>query len=189
MFHKVSEEPKYPEDITTNELQKVLLYLKQNGFVTINVSDLLEERVDKIVKKGLKPICITADDAHESIFFSRINNPKYKNDKSFIQTLTNIFKDARCTLFITPVGDDRVYDGAEGYFGDLMSLKQIIKKSNLLYKGVEFGYHTKTHKRMKDMSAAQTRELLQEQIEQFKQLGVLDMIEPILAYPDRKSVV
>ena len=183
MFHKVDENPRYPEDITTDELKRLFNYFNKKDFVAINISDILENRVDKIVPKGLKPVCITADDSHESIIASKSDRSSYKNNHSFLDTFVSICPNARCTLFLTPIGDDRTNMASDEYFGGFLPLKEALKMIGSMSDGIEFGYHTKTHKRMKEMNALQTRELLQEQIDQFEKLGVLDMVEPILAYP------
>ncbi len=188
MFHKVDDEPKYPEDITSKQLEELLDYLWENKFCPVNISDILSNNIDKIVPKGLIPIGITADDSHRSIAFSKHEkkHEEQRNNKSFLQILidsTNKWNlSPRTSLFLSQVGDDRYSKQAEGYFGNYMQLAYVLDRF-VDYQGIEFGFHTKNHLSMENMNAKKVQELMEEQQEDFYRLGVLAQIKAILAYP------
>lgn len=188
MFHKVDDSPRYPEDISSNQLASLLDFLWRQGFYPVNMSDILTSRVDSVVPRGLKPLGITADDSHCSVVFSQkaTSGAKQPNARS----LVDIFRDSvrhyglepRATLFLSAVGDDRYSRNAEGYFGNSLPLREILDKLDAT-PGIETGYHTVRHERMTDMSATQVRAVMDEQIRDFFSRGVASRVQRILAYP------
>lgn len=52
MFHRVDDHPRYPEDISTQQLNAVLDNAWKSGYHSVNMSDIILDRVDNIVPKG-----------------------------------------------------------------------------------------------------------------------------------------
>lgn len=188
MFHKVDDQPRYPEDISTTQLTALFDQLWRLGFRPVTISDILTERVDAIVPAGMKPVGITADDAHRSILFSRADarHEQQRNARSFVDILATSARKARvqprATLFLSRVGDDRYSKEADSYFGKVRALPDALDRLSAL-PGVELGYHTRTHTRMTNMTPRDVRALLEDQRQDFIRLGVLERVQPILAYP------
>lgn len=188
MLHKVDDRPKYPEDLSTTQLAAVLSYAWSRGFRPVNISDIVQGRVDAIVPKGLKPLGITADDAHRSVVFSRTTaaHSEQRNAQSMVEILGNSVRpyeaEARATFFLSSVGDDRYSGKAGGYFGDSLPLPDVLDALAVM-PGVEVGYHTRSHTRMGGMGPTQVKALLQGQMRDFERLGVLDRVQRLLAYP------
>ncbi len=185
MFHKVNDVPRYPEDISPSQLEEVFTFLWQQGFYPVSISDILDNAIDSVVPRGLKPIAITADDAHPSIFFPTTHLPQ-KNTRSFMAVLLSSLAPfgfpARATFFLSEIADDRYSKEPGGYFAKRQTLPEIVEYL-ADYPGIEFGYHTIQHKNMKAMGAREVAATLKAQMDSFKQLGVLQAIEPVLAYP------
>ena len=188
MFHKVDDKPRYPEDIATTQLVALLDLMWKEGFCPVNMSDILENRVDDIVPKGLKPIGITADDAHYSVVFSQTTakHGEPRNARSLVEVLAQSLAPfghaPRATFFLSGVGDDRYSSKAGGYFGNSLPLSDVLDALAVM-PGVETGYHTLHHTKMGGLSGAQVRALAQEQMRDFEKLGVLHRVQRILAYP------
>jgi len=187
MFHKVDDAPQYPEDISSNLLSDLFDYAWTQGFYPVNMSDILLGRVDQVVPKGLKPLGLTADDSHRSIFFNRaqVSDPDQRNERSFyeilVESATRYGCDSRATFFVCEESNNR-YSGAKGYFGNTKALPEIVKKASAT-PGVEFAFHTRWHKSMAKMGYAETIVVMRDQIDQLEALGVLDYFVRILAYP------
>lgn len=188
MLHKVDDNPRFPEDLSTTQLQALFEYVWGKGFRPVNISDIINNRVDQIVPKGMKPLGITADDAHRSVVFSRATakHSEQRNAQSMVEILGNSVRpyqcDARATFFLSSVGDDRYSGAAEGYFGDSLPLPDVLDALAVM-PGVEVGYHTRTHTRMSGMGPDQVKALLEDQMRDFARLGVLDRVQRLLAYP------
>ncbi len=188
MFHKVDDVPHDPESISSAQFAALLANMWATGFYPVNMSDILGNSVDRIVPKGLKPVGITADDAHRSIVFSRAAGSR--EGQRNVRSLTEILRDSlkpfgripRATFFVGRVEDDRVSKRPEGYFGNYTSLSAVMEGIKDM-PGVEIGYHTVRHTRMSNMDANQVREIIKEQMDDFKALGVLERVSSILAYP------
>lgn len=187
MFHRIDEKPHSPEGISSEQLTRVLEYAWEQGYYPVNMSDIFLGRVDEIVPRGRMPLGITVDDAHRSVIFSRKTtiHADQRNERSFIE----IFGDSttrhnlppRATLFLSAVVARHTGpDG--GYFGGQMSLAGVLDALSVM-PGVEAAYHTRRHPRMRAMGFKQTRAVMEDQMEQFRALGVLDRIARILAYP------
>ncbi len=188
MFHKVDDNPQDPESLSSTQLAALLDYLWANGFCPVNISDILDNRVDKVVPKGLKPVAITADDAHRSVMFSRADSAhaQQRNARSLVQILRASLQGPgyapRATFFAGRVEDDRISKQPAGYFGGNKPLDAIMDSLNAL-PGLEIGYHTVRHIGMRNLGADETRRIIQEQQADFAKLGVLERVAPILAYP------
>lgn len=188
MLHKVDDQPRYPEDLSTAQFAAVLDYAWSKGFRPVNISDIVQGRVDAVVPKGLKPLGITADDAHRSVIFSRATakHSEQRNAQSMVEILGNSVRpyhcDVRATFFLSSVGDDRHSGKAGGYFGDNLPLPDVLDALAVM-PGVEVGYHTRRHTRMGGMGPEQVKAVLQDQIRDFERLGVLDRVQRLLAYP------
>lgn len=187
MFHKVDDTPRYPEDIASAQLAAVLNHAWKAGFRPVNVSDLLQNRLDSVVPKGLKPLCITADDSHPSVVFSKkTGHRQARNASSLVEVLRQSLIPhtyaPRASFFLTSTADDRAYAKGNGYFGSVQPLPAVLDVL-AADPGIETGYHTRTHVNMKGMGAAKVRALLENQMHDFKRLGVLERITRILAYP------
>lgn len=188
MFHKVDDAPRYPEDISTAQLTALLAHLWNMDFCPVNMRDILDGSVDRVVPRGLKPIGITADDAHRSIVFSRetARHEEQRNARSFVDILRDSLRASghapRATLFLSRVGDDRYSAKAGGYFGGHLPLAAVLDALAAM-PGLEIGYHTCAHKNMRDMDAREVSQVMKEQIQDFAALGVGQRVAPILAYP------
>ncbi len=188
MFHKVDDQPKYPEDISSSQLDSVFAYAWRHGYRPVNVSDILYGRVDYVVPRGRKPLCITADDAHQSILFSTATarHPDLHNARSFLEIFTASTKAAGCapraTFFLGGVGNNRFNDSVGPYFAGHASLRAIVR-GLAATPGVELGYHTIVHRDMADMSPETACDVVRDQMAQFRSMGVFEHISPVLAYP------
>ena len=188
MFHKVDDNPRDPESISSEQLAALLAELWRIGFHPVNMSDILDNQVDRVVPKGLKPVGITADDAHRSVVFSRLSRTdgELPNARSLLEILQDSLKpfgrEPRATIFVSRVEDDRITNQQGGYFGNYMPLSVVLQTLEAM-PGLEIGYHTVSHTRMLNMDASQVRELIEEQIADFKTLGIVDQVVPVLAYP------
>lgn len=189
MFHKVDDQPEDPESISPVQLEALFTRMWSMGFCPVNISDILENRVDGIVPAGLKPVGITMDDAHPSVLFSRSSTPKsggLKNSRPLVEILHDSLKPfghaARATIFIGRVWNDRISTVPGEYFGGYLPLAEALALLDET-PGIEVGYHTVTHKSMGAMGAAETRSALEAQREDFARQGVLENVVPILAYP------
>lgn len=188
MFHKIVDAPRYPEDMSSSQCATLLDFLWRNNFCPVNMSDILDNKVDEIVPAGLKAVGITADDAHRSVVFSRAMSKHEEQGNA--HSFTDILRDSllpfgrapRATYFLSGVGDDRYAKNVGGYFGGYKALPQVLDLLAAL-PGIECGYHTCAHKSMKGAGAEQVEAALEEQIRDFKKLGVLDRTVRILAYP------
>lgn len=188
MFHKVDDSPRYPEDISTDQLLTLFDYLWKQGFYPVNMSDILTSQVDALVPRGKKPVGITADDAHRSVVFSQNTAPhaEQRNARSLVDILCasakNAGLEARATLFLSCVGDDRISREPEGYFGNTRPLGDILAMLADT-PGIETGFHTVPHVRMTNMDGPQVRSLMEQQIADFSRRGVGAKALRILAYP------
>lgn len=187
LFHRVDEDPHSPDGITSAQLMRLLEYAWEQGYHPVNMSDILLHRVDEIVPQGLMPLGITVDDAHRSVIFSRKTtmHQDQRNERSFMEILGDSTArrnlPARATLFLSGTNARRTGpDG--GYFGSQMPLVGVLDALGVM-PGVEAAYHTRRHPRMRTMGYEATKAVLQDQMEQFHGLGVLDRIVRILAYP------
>ena len=182
MFHRVHDAPKFPEQSSTAQLTALFDSLWKYGWVPVSVSDLVAGRLDLVVPKGKKPVVITIDDGHPSVIYSAAQFPELGlgNQKSFLTVLcetTNAHKlEPRGTAFICE-------DDAGGYLGAREPLSAALARIHAAAPHFEVGYHTREHRFMKYMTPAQVRDALVSQREQFRSLGVFDMIAPVLAYP------
>lgn len=188
MFHKVDDAPRYPEDISPAQLAALLDHAWRNGYRPVNISDILAGRVDAVLPPGMKPLGLTADDAHPSIVFSRAAGPHVgrRNARSFVEILSASLRGYGCppraTFFLSGVGDDRRSNKTGGYFGGHMPLGEIMDSLSSM-PGLEMACHTRAHPRMTGMGPAEVRALVEDQMNQFQRLGVSDRVERILAYP------
>ncbi len=190
MFYKVDESPRFPEDISSQALLQVLNYAWQQGYRPVNMSDIILNRVDSVVPKGFKPLGITADGAHASIVFSQMTNPKgtdvgpLHNARSFVEVLgdsahANGFL-PRATFFLS-VGS-RKATRESSYFGSIMPLKDIADVLTVM-PGIEFGYGTRWHIGLAGRTEAHVKTIIEEQMQDFQRLGMLERIARIMAYP------
>ena len=176
MFHKVSDHPRSPEEISPEQLARLFDFLWKQGFAPLNISDLLLGRVDAVLPKGRKALGITADDAHPSVIHSRKEHPQAATDRSF----TEIFADSAGRAGLAPRGT--FFLSGQSYFGGKPGLARVPDQLAPL-PGLECGYHTRGHPRMKGWNSQQTRRTLEDQMKDFTAQGVFKRIPRILAYP------
>ncbi|MDR2694873.1 MAG: hypothetical protein LBC79_00635 [Deltaproteobacteria bacterium] len=175
MFHKVSDQPRSPEDISPEQLAALFDFVWQQGFAPLNMSDILLGRVDAALPKGRKALGITADDAHPSVIRSRREDPQAGNGRSF----TEIFADCAGRAGLAPRAT--FFLSGQRYFGK-GSLSRVLDQLASL-PGLECGYHTRGHPKMAGWNFRQTQQILEEQMADFTAQGVLERIPRILAYP------
>ncbi|MBP5211217.1 MAG: polysaccharide deacetylase family protein [Pyramidobacter sp.] len=182
MFHRVHDTPKFPEQSSTAQLTALFNSLWKYGWAPVSVSDLASGRLDSVVPKGKKPVVITIDDGHPSVIYSAAQFPELElgNQKSFLTVLCETAK----AYGLTPRGTAFICeDDAGGYFGAREPLSAALARIHAAAPHFEVGYHTREHRFMKYMTPAQVRDALVSQREQFRALGVLGQIAPVLAYP------
>ncbi len=176
MFHKVSDRPHSPEDITSEQLEKLFTYIWSLGFAPLNMSDILRNKVDEVLPKGRRAVGITVDDAHPSVIYARGEHSQTLNRRSFLE----IFTESAALAGLAPRAS--FFLSGTSYFGGNRGPGHVL---DLLAPtpGIELGYHTRRHPRMKGFGYDQTRQVIEEQIEDFRRREVADRIVRILAYP------
>ncbi len=189
MFYRIVNEPRFPEDISVEQLSRLFTYMWAQGFRPVNISDIILGRVDEVVEKGMKPVGISADAAHASMIFSNITAPQgadsgpLTNEQSFIEilgtTLHNIAL-PRATFFLSLGSRKATKDST--YFGSIMPLKDIADVL-MPMEGIEFGYQTRWHTRLSDLNTTQMTKVIENQIEHLSQLQMLDKVQKVMAYP------
>ncbi len=186
-FYRVDNNPRFPEDISPQQLSALFLHIWSQGFRPVSMSDILLNRVDSIVPAGYKPIGITSDGAHASMIFSSTTAPKgsdkgpLKNSHSFVEifaaSLQNITM-PRATFFLSiPKGRQN-----NSYFGSVMQLKDILDVMHVM-PDIEYGYQTKFYNSLGGLSGPRMREVMEFQMEDFQKLGVFERISRIISYP------
>lgn len=176
MFHKVTDRPHSPEEISPQQLEQLFTFIWLQGFAPLNMSDILHGQVDDILPAGRKALGITVDDAHPSVLYARGRHSQALGNRSFL----DIFTDCAAQAGLAPRAS--LYLSGGSYFGGNRSLAAVL---DMLAPtpGIELGYHTRRHQRMRGFGYTQTRKAVEEQIENFSRWGVLDRIPRILAYP------
>ncbi len=186
-FYRVEDTPRFPEDISPQQLAALFAHIWSQGFRPVNMSDILLNRVDSVVPAGFKPIGITSDGAHASMIFSTTTAPKgsdrgpLKNTHSFVEifvaSLQNVIM-PRATFFLSiPKGRKH-----NTYFGSVMQLKDIMDVMQVM-PDVEFAYQSKFYNSLGGLSGARLKEVVEFQMEDFQRLGVFNKISRIIAYP------
>lgn len=188
MFHKVDDAPRYPEDVSSGQVAALFDALWKQGFCPVNVSDLITGRVDAVVPAGLKPVCLTADDAHPSVLFARNGADDARcNARSLVEVLVASLEPyghaARGTLFLGRVSDDRTSPWPGAYFATPRPLAEVLDELEAIAPGMETGYHTVDHTRMNGMGGSEVRALMEAQMTDFTRLGVERRVRRLLAYP------
>jgi len=176
MFHKVCDRPRSPEEISPEHLTRLFDLIWQQGFAPLNMRDILLGRVDAALPKGRKALGITADDAHPSVIYSRKEHQQAAASHSFVA----IFADSAHRAGLAPRAT--FFLSGQSYFGGKRALVRVLDQLAPL-QGLECGYHTRRHPRMTGWGYRQTRQALEEQMEDFKAQGVFERIPRILAYP------
>ncbi len=186
-FYRVEENPRFPEDISSQQLTNLFAHVWSQGFRPVNMSDILLGRVDAVVPKGYKPLGITTDGAHASIIFSSSTAPKggdkgpLKNAQSFVEVFAASLQNItlpRATFFLSiPKGRK-----PNTYFGSIMQLKDIIDVMQVM-PDVEFAYQSKFYTSLGGLNGETVRQVMEFQMEDFQQLGVFNKITRIVAYP------
>ncbi len=189
MFYRIEDEPRFPEDISVAQLTALFSYMWGQGFRPVNISDIILGRVDDIVPKGFKPVGISTDAAHASIIFSNLTAPDgadghpLNNAQSFVEVLGSSLHGIttpRATFFLS-IGS-RKATKESSYFGSIMPLKDIADVLSPM-SGIEFAYQSRWHTRLSDLNEAQMTKVIENQMEHFNQLHMLDKVQKIMAYP------
>ncbi len=189
MFYRINDEPRFPEDISTNQLQSLFSYIWQANYRPVNISDIILGQVDKVVAKGFKPIGISADAAHASMIFSTVTAPQgaddgpLKNAQSFVEVLGSSLHNyalPRATFFLSIASRKATKDNS--YFGSIMNLTDVADVLSPM-PGIEFGYQTRWHTRLSDFNATHMTAVIENQMEHLQQLNMLDKVQKIMAYP------
>jgi hypothetical protein len=174
MFHKVCDRPHRPEEISPGQLARLFDFIWAQGFAPLNMSDILRGRVDTALPGNRKALGITADDAHPSLIYARKEHPQAS--RSFVE----IFADSAGRAGLAPRAT--FFLSGQSYFGGKRGLARVLDQLVPL-PGLECGYHTRGHPKMTGWGYRQTRQALEEQMEDFQAKGVFGRIPRILAYP------
>ncbi len=189
MFYRIEDNPRFPEDISVNQLSLLFTYMWEQGFRPVNISDIILGRVDEVVPKGFKPVGISTDAAHASIIFSNVTAPQgadghpLNNTQSFVEILGSTLHGIttpRATFFLSVASRKATKESS--YFGSIMPLQDIADVLSPM-SGVEFGYQTHWHTRLSDLNGEQMTKVIEHQMEHLSQLNMLDKVQKIMAYP------
>ncbi|MDR2695517.1 MAG: hypothetical protein LBC79_03965 [Deltaproteobacteria bacterium] len=176
MFHKVCDHPHRPEEISPGQVARLFDFIWTQGFAPLNMSDMLLGRVDGALPKGRKALGITVDDAHPSVIYSRKEHQQAATSHSFTELFADSARRAglapRATFFLSGLS----------YFGGKRGLAWVLDQLAPL-PGLECAYHTRRHPKMTGWGYEQTRQTVEEQMEDFQTKGVFTRIPRILAYP------
>ncbi len=186
-FYRVHDTPRFPEDISSQQLAAVLAKAWEMGYRPVNMSDILLHRVDEVVPKGFKPLGITSDGAHASMIFSTSTAPKGSdkgplvNAQSFVEVFANSLQNIavpRATFFLSiPKGKK-----TSGYFGSVMPLKDIADALQVM-PHLEFGYQTKFYTALGGVDGPTMRKIVEFQMEELYKEGMFERVQRIMAYP------
>ncbi len=186
-FYRVHDAPRFPEDISSQQLAAVFAKAWELGYRPVNMSDILLNRVDTVVPKGFKPLGITSDGAHASMIFSTATAPKgtdkgpLNNTQSFVEIFANSLQDIavpRATFFLSiPKGKK-----TSGYYGSVMPLKDIADALQVMPQ-IEFGYQTKFYTALGGVDGAMMRKIVEFQMEELQKEQMLERVVRIMAYP------
>ncbi len=186
-FYRVHDAPRFPEDISSQQLAAVFSKAWELGYRPVNMSDILLNRVDSVVPKGLKPLGITSDGAHASMMFSTSTAPKgtdkgpLNNAQSFVEIFANSLQNIavpRATFFLSiPKGKK-----THGYFGSVMPLKDIADALQVM-PHMEFGYQTKFYTALGSVDGAMMRKIVEFQMEELQKEHMFERVSRIMAYP------
>jgi len=176
MFHKLSDRPRSPEDISAEQLARLFDYIWEQGFAPLNMRDILLGQVDAVLPEGRKALGVTVDDAHPSVIFSRQEHPQAATSRSFVE----VFVDSAHRAGLAP--RSTFFLSGESYFGGKRALARVLDQLESL-PGLECGYHTRRHPKMTGWDYRQTRQLVEDQMKDFKAKGVFERIPRIFAYP------
>ena len=174
MFHKVCDHPHSPEEISPEQLARLFDFIWKQGFAPLNMRDILLGRVDAVLPEGRKALGITADDAHPSVIYARRQHQQ--TDRSFV----DIFADSAGRAGLAPRAT--FFLSGQNYFGGKHGLARVLDQLAAL-PGLECGYHTRRHPKMTGWGYRQTRQALEEQMDDFKAKSVFERIPRILAWP------
>ncbi len=186
-FYRVHDEPRFPEDISSQQLAALFAHAWSLGYRPVNMSDIMLGRVDSVVEKGFKPLGISCDGAHASIIFSSITAPKgtdrgpLNNAHSFVEVFANSLQNIalpRATVFLSiPRGKKN-----NGYFGSVMPLKDIADVLRVM-PHMELGYQTKFYTALGGVNGPTMREIVEFQMEELHKEQMLERVVRIMAYP------
>ena len=176
MFHKVCDHPRSPEEISAAQLARLFDFIWEQNFAPLTMRDILLGQVDAVLPKGRKALGITADDAHPSIIYARREHQQAATTHSFVE----IFADSAGRAGLAPRAT--FFLSGESYFGGKRGLARVLDQL-APFSGLECGYHTRRHHKMTGWDYRQTRQVLEEQMEDFRGRGVFERIPRILAWP------
>ncbi len=186
-FHRVHDEPRFPEDISSQQLAAVLAHAWSLGYRPVNMSDIMLARVDSVVPKGFKPLGITSDGAHPSMVFSTTTASQgtdkgpLVNAQSFVEIFANSLQNIalpRATLFLSiPKGKKN-----NGYFGSVMPLKDIADALQVM-PHIEFAYQTKFYTALGGVDGPTMRKIVEFQMEELYKEHMFERVVRIMAYP------
>ncbi len=186
-FYRIHDTPRFPEDISTQQLATVFAHAWALGYRPVNMSDIMLGRVDAVVAKGFKPLGITCDGAHASTIFSMASASKgtdrgpLGNAQSFVEIFANSLQNIalpRATFFLSiPRGKK-----TSGYFGSVMPLKDIADVLQVM-PHIEFAYQTKFYTSLGGVNGPLMRKIVEFQMEELQKERMLERVMRIMAYP------
>jgi len=159
MYHEIRTTPgKRPGDLvrTVADFQADLQALYDAGYRPVNLSDVIEDKID--VPAGKSPVVLTFDDARATQF-KLIETPQAMQiDPNSAMGVMNAFHNAhkvdwpmRATFFVLPKSKATMEPfGQIGMGNDKLDF--IVKN------GMEIGNHTTLHRNMRDMSPDQIQQ-------------------------------
>ncbi len=186
-FYRIHDTPRFPEDISSQQLSAVFAHAWALGYRPVNMSDILLNRVDAVVPKGFKPLGITCDGAHASVIFSAstastgADTGPLGNAQSFVEVFANSLQNIavpRATLFLSIPNGKKT----SGYFGSVMPLKDIADVLQVM-PHMEFGYQTKFYTSLGSVTGPLMRQIVEFQMEELQKEHMFERVVRIMAYP------
>ncbi len=191
MYHEIGAPIGRDTDLnrTVASFRQDLELLHKNGFVPVNMSDVVKNRID--VPAGKSPVVLTFDDARESQFRLIETKDAFQVDPNCALGVLEAFVKShpdwplRATFYVLPKSKVTVESFRQVGLG-AQKLKYLIEK------GMELGNHTTLHHSLGPMTAAQIQQELgnaQKVIgEQVGGVAMETMALPMGIYPRDKKV-
>ncbi len=189
MFYRIEDNPRFPEDISSEQLVGLFAYMWQQGYRPVNITDIITGEVDAVVEKGFKPVGISTDGAHASVIFSSQTAPQggesgpLNNSRSFVEIFGASLQGyglPRATFFLS-IGSRKATKDST-YFDSIMPLVDIADVLTPM-PGIEFGYQTRWHIGLGGLKGEQVAAIIENQMEHLRELNMYERVSKVMAYP------